>query len=145
MTRQPLRRPAPSRSPLVGTAVRLALLAVAALLIAPLGAAKKKVTHVTGSRATYVHRLPLLDAEKGAVATDDDPCMPFVYSNTCTKCHEYDEVRKGWHFNAADPDVDPGRPGRATPRRALSCRSRTASGRTRGNPTSWACRRGSSV
>jgi len=111
MTRQPTRRAAPSRSPLVGTAVCLALFAVAALLLAPLGAAEKKVTHITGSRATYVHRLPLFDPEKGAAAPGKDPCMPFSYRTTCTKCHEYDEVRKGWHFNATDPQVDPGRPG----------------------------------
>jgi hypothetical protein len=85
--------------------------AAAALVIAPLGAAGMDVTHVTGSRATFVHHLPLLDAENGAIAPDDDPCMPFVYNNTCTKCHEYDLIRKGWHFNATDPKADPGRPG----------------------------------
>jgi len=111
MTRQPLRRAIADRRGAVGAAVAMVAVVATAVLTAPLGAAEDKVEHVTGSRATFVHRLPLLDAENNPIAPDDDPCMPFVYSHSCTKCHEYETVRKGWHFNAADPQVDPGRPG----------------------------------
>ena len=112
MTRQPIRGAVPGRRLTVGAAFTgVAGLVLATIASAPLGAAETKVTHVTGSQATFVHRLPLLDAENGAIAPDDDPCMPFVYRTTCTKCHEYDHIRKGWHFNATDPEVDPGRPG----------------------------------
>ena len=34
---------------------------------------------------------------------------------TCSECHvykhDYDVIKKGWHFNAIDPNVPPGRPG----------------------------------
>jgi len=108
-TRHTVRRRWSAMESAFGAAAVIA--AAAALVIAPPGAAGKDVTHVTGSRATFVHRLPLIDAENGAIAPDDDPCMPFTYRPTCTKCHEYEIIRKGWHFNATDPKVDPGRPG----------------------------------
>lgn len=112
MTRQPTRRAVPNRWAVVGVgAVAAVVFAVAAIVIAPAGAAEPAVTHVTGSRATFVHRVPLFDSENGAVAPDKDPCMPFSYRTSCTKCHDYDQVRQGWHFNATDPEVDPGRPG----------------------------------
>ena len=108
-TRHTVRRRWSAMESAFGAAAVIA--AAAALVIAPPGAAGMDVTHVTGSRATFVHRLPLIDAENGAIAPDDDPCMPFTYRPTCTKCHEYEIIRKGWHFNATDPKVDPGRPG----------------------------------
>src|SRR4030042_3036638 len=37
--------------------------------------------------------------------------LPFSTKWTCGECHSYDIINKGWHFNAADPNVPPGRLG----------------------------------
>jgi len=37
--------------------------------------------------------------------------LPFSTKWTCGECHSYNIINKGWHFNAADPNVLPGRPG----------------------------------
>ena len=61
------------------------------------------------SRSPFVHRINLYN-EKGALlkATDDTPWSPGV---TCGKCHEYDTIAKGWHFNDATTESLAGRPG----------------------------------
>ncbi len=64
-----------------------------------------------GSLAGSVHLIELFDAEDEKIAPDDDPLMPFSTKLTCGACHGYDIIKKGWHFNAADPEVAPGRPG----------------------------------
>jgi len=97
-----------ARGPAVALTVAAIVLAAG---LAPATAAESKLTHHTGSRATFIHWLPLLDTENNPVKPDDDPVLPFSYRTSCTKCHDYAQVRKGWHSNATDPAVDPGRPG----------------------------------
>ncbi len=63
------------------------------------------------SRATAVHRIPLFHAEKEKISLKDDPLLPFSTRMTCGPCHDYEKIRTGLHFNAADPAVPPGRPG----------------------------------
>jgi len=89
----------------------LAGLAACLLVSAAEKETKKKVAHIPGSRATYVHRLGLKDPEGNDVDLEGEPVLPFSYRRTCTKCHEYETIRRGWHFNAPDPKVPPGRPG----------------------------------
>ncbi len=69
-----------------------------------------------GSRAPSIHLIPLFyeneDGEKGGkITSDDDPLLPFSTRWTCGDCHSYGIIAKGLHFNAADPNVAPGRPG----------------------------------
>jgi nitrate/TMAO reductase-like tetraheme cytochrome c subunit len=64
-----------------------------------------------GSRSVAVHRIVLFDEEDGKISPDDDPVLPFSVGKTCGACHSYKTVSKGWHFNAADPNVASGRPG----------------------------------
>jgi hypothetical protein len=69
-----------------------------------------------GSRAQSTHLIPLIaeneDGQKGAEITPDaDPLLPFSTKYTCGECHSYDLIRHGWHFNATDSNVPPGRPG----------------------------------
>jgi len=69
-----------------------------------------------GSRAVPVHLIdlfsePLLDEEAEKIAPDDDPLMPFSTRQTCSACHSYDIIGRGWHFNAVDPNVLTGRAG----------------------------------
>ncbi|GAI90975.1 unnamed protein product, partial [marine sediment metagenome] len=69
-----------------------------------------------GSRAHPIHVIPLFledeDGEKGEkISLDDDPLLPFSTRWTCGDCHSYGVISKGLHFNVADPNVAPGRPG----------------------------------
>jgi hypothetical protein len=69
-----------------------------------------------GSRAHPIHLIPLFveneDGEKGEKITpEDDPLLPFSTRWTCGDCHTYGIISRGWHFNAVDPNVTPGRPG----------------------------------
>ncbi len=74
-----------------------------------------------GSRAHPIHRIELLaapsDESKDPLTVDPnvDPqaevLLPFSTRHTCGRCHSYQIIRKGWHFNSVDPNVDPGRPG----------------------------------
>jgi len=68
-----------------------------------------------GSRARYVHVIPLYpedrDGDKGFKITPDQANpMPFSTQWSCSNCHDYDRVAKGFHFNSTDPNVQPGRP-----------------------------------
>ena len=65
----------------------------------------------TDSPSPYVHRITLYDAHGIAIAPDDMPAEPYSPSRTCGKCHPVARIARGWHFNASDPDVLPGRRG----------------------------------
>lgn len=70
-----------------------------------------------GSRAVPVHVIPLFIADPLneenvlKIAPDDEVVLPFSTRQTCGACHSYDIISTGWHFNAVDPNVLPGRPG----------------------------------
>lgn len=65
-----------------------------------------------GSRAVPVHLIPLLDEEGIEITPADDLPVPFSTRQTCAlKCHSYETVMEGWHFNALREDASPGRPG----------------------------------
>ena len=64
-----------------------------------------------GSRADHIHVLDLRD-ETGALIRPGDPiALPFSPRQTCQECHDYEMISGGWHFNATDPEVAPGRRG----------------------------------
>ncbi len=91
----------------------LVLLVPAAALVATrvASAAETDLEHTTGTRSTFVHRLPLLNTEGEPIRPDDPIVLPFSFRTSCTQCHDYGEVRGGRHFNYMDPLVPPGRPG----------------------------------
>ncbi len=64
-----------------------------------------------GSRSAPVHLINLYDEDGEKITPDDDMPMPFSTRQTCGKCHSYDKIHKGWHFNYNDPAVAPGRRG----------------------------------
>lgn len=64
-----------------------------------------------GSRAVSVHLMPLVDEEGQGITPYDNPLLPFSTRQSCGLCHDYDKVSHGWHFNAVEPDVSPGRIG----------------------------------
>jgi hypothetical protein len=65
-----------------------------------------------GSLAHPVHLIPLVTEEGDEIGPGDDPLLPFSSRQTCGGvCHSYDVIGSGWHFNAADANVAPGRRG----------------------------------
>jgi len=70
-----------------------------------------------GSRSIAVHAIPLLAADPLEeenvlkITPEDELLLPFSTRLTCGDCHSYEIIGQGWHFNAADPNVPPGRPG----------------------------------
>jgi hypothetical protein len=87
-----------------------ASLAMAAGVAVPLAAAEKQ-KDIPGSRSTFVHHVELKDQRGNPIKASDDPALPFSSNYSCTKCHDYATVGKGWHFSATDPNAPAGRPG----------------------------------
>jgi hypothetical protein len=98
----------------------LLVIAVLCFLVSPLSAfadteQEKIGDESDGSRAVPVHLIELFDEEGEKISPDDDPLLPFSARKTCCECHIYEHnyeiIGKGWHFNAADVNVVPGRKG----------------------------------
>jgi hypothetical protein len=69
-----------------------------------------------GGLTTPIHIIPLLSqnakGQKGPqIKADTKNPPPFSTRITCGECHNYDLIKKGWHFNAVDSNVPAGRPG----------------------------------
>jgi hypothetical protein len=96
---------------------RLPLLAAVAFW---LGLARAEDIH-TDSRTPFLHNIPLHDAQGRLISPappvsddgkpQDSKANPYSPALTCGKCHDYDAISQGWHFNADSPTVKPGRPG----------------------------------
>jgi hypothetical protein len=71
----------------------------------------KELPEWDGSRATPVHRIPVFDEDGQQIIPGVEYALPFSARNTCGKCHDYETVLKGWHFNASRDETDSGRPG----------------------------------
>lgn len=95
------------------------LLPALILTTAGIVGADEKLGDVTdGSRALPLHLIPLLaeplpEKQPDQIYPDDTPLLPFSTKQTCGACHSYDMIETGWHFNAFDPNVNPGRVGQA--------------------------------
>jgi hypothetical protein len=94
----------------------LFLLVVMATVVT-VGAEEKLGDTPDGSRSNFVHLIPLLSEplagkEPDQIHPDAEPVLPFSTKATCGgACHSYDKISAGWHFNAIDPNVNPGRGG----------------------------------
>lgn len=64
-----------------------------------------------GSRSVPVHLIPLLDEQGEKISPEQELVLPFSTRKTCGACHDCNEIGKGWHFNAADANVQAGRSG----------------------------------
>lgn len=69
-----------------------------------------------GGLAAPIHIIPLFPenskGQKGSqIKADTKNPLPFSTRFTCGECHNYDLIKKGWHFNAVDSNVPAGRPG----------------------------------
>ena len=92
----------------------LAAAAAASTCLAGLALAKPEIQVAPDpGRTTPVHNIPLLNAENAAIDPSAKAPKPISMKTTCGKCHDYDIVERGWHFNTGDANVPPGRAGEA--------------------------------
>jgi len=99
-----------------GLMAKAILLVVILATICVAAESEKRGDVTDGSRATPIHLIPLLvepipDKEPDQIHPGDEPVLPFSTKATCGACHSYDTISSGWHFNAIDPNVAPGRKG----------------------------------
>ena len=66
---------------------------------------------MTHSRSHYVHWIDLYDAAGNQVDPTDPEAPPYSPVHTCGRCHDYDAMAHGYHFNATRQGTDSGRPG----------------------------------
>ena len=59
----------------------------------------------------YVHWIELVDENNTKIDPTAEFPKPYSPEKTCGRCHEFDTIAHGWHFNAVDPQTDAGRPG----------------------------------
>ncbi|MDA9856761.1 hypothetical protein N9D23_01450 [Rubripirellula sp.] len=82
----------------------------AATLTAVLAAdLKAEDRYRSDSDARYLHHINLYDVNNRKIQPDST--TPYSPMNTCGRCHDYDSIAHGWHFNAFEPDSVAGRAG----------------------------------
>ncbi len=59
----------------------------------------------------YVHWIELYDANNNRIDPTAEFPQPYSPERTCGRCHEFDTIAHGWHFNAVNSGSEPGRPG----------------------------------
>jgi len=65
----------------------------------------------TDSRARFVHRINLWDEDGRNISMKDTEQRPYSPAQTCGRCHPTIFISHGWHFNAPDKSIAPGRVG----------------------------------
>ena len=73
-----------------------------------LDGAEKTRYHSDGD-ARFRHQIDLYDFDNRKITPDSD--RPYSSWRTCGRCHDYETISHGWHFNAFDPDAVAGRRG----------------------------------
>jgi len=66
---------------------------------------------MTYNRSEYVHWIDLYDATDTKIDPTDPHAPPYSPEFTCGRCHDYEAIAHGYHFNAMQKLANPGRPG----------------------------------
>ena len=61
------------------------------------------------SNARYLHHIDLYDSDNRKITPEST--LPYSSVKTCGRCHDYETISHGWHFNAFSADTEDGRPG----------------------------------
>ncbi|MGI9470594.1 MAG: hypothetical protein ACR2NZ_03610 [Rubripirellula sp.] len=85
----------------------VALISVAAGMMMPRSNAADR--YHSDSNARYLHHIDLYDVDNRKITSEST--KPFSSRNTCGRCHDYETIAHGWHFNAFSPDSMDGREG----------------------------------
>ncbi len=64
----------------------------------------------TFSRGDYAHWIELYDQDNRMIDPADPGAAPYSPVHTCGRCHDYEAIGHGHHFNAAEESVAAGRP-----------------------------------
>jgi hypothetical protein len=91
-------------------AIGASVLLTVVCLNAALSAGESRFAH-TLSRSQYVHWIDLYDANQRRIDPTDPKAAPYSPSRTCGRCHDYEAIARGHHFNASLDSAQPGRPG----------------------------------
>ena len=91
-------------------AIGASVLLTIVCLNAALSAGESRFAH-TLSRSQYVHWIDLYDANQRRIDPTDPKAAPYSPSRTCGRCHDYEAIARGHHFNASLDSAQPGRPG----------------------------------
>jgi hypothetical protein len=96
------------------------LAALAFCLCLKSGLARAEDVH-TESRTPFLHNIPLHDTQGRLISpppvvsedgkAQEPKAAPYSPGQTCGKCHDYDTISQGWHFNGDAGTVPAGRPG----------------------------------
>ncbi|MDG2221321.1 MAG: hypothetical protein P8L85_08080 [Rubripirellula sp.] len=82
----------------------------AALLSAVLAAdLQAEDRYHSDSDSRYLHHISLYDVNNRKIQPDST--TPYSPMNTCGRCHDYDSIAHGWHFNAFQTESVAGRAG----------------------------------
>ncbi|MFV1964314.1 MAG: hypothetical protein ACC628_02740 [Pirellulaceae bacterium] len=84
---------------------------VIALLSAAVVRAERSRFSMTHSRSQYVHWVTLYDADEKTIDPTDPNAKPYSPVHTCGRCHDYEAIGRGHHFNAIHGQASAGRPG----------------------------------
>ncbi|MCA9138531.1 MAG: hypothetical protein KDB00_17285 [Planctomycetales bacterium] len=98
------------RSASLGTAATTFLCCAMGLLLAnpAIAADGTKYAHSDGN-ARFLHHITLYDADNQRI--EPASTTPYSSSKTCGRCHDYETISHGWHFNAFMSDSVDGREG----------------------------------
>jgi hypothetical protein len=72
------------------------------------GADGSRFAH-SDSNARFLHHIALYDANDRKITPEST--QPYSPRTTCGRCHDYEAISHGWHFNAFLPDTVDGRDG----------------------------------
>jgi len=92
--------------------ISIAAAAAATICLAPPALAKPELqVSPEFTRTTLVHNIPVFNADGAAIDPSAKNAKPISLKVTCGKCHDYEIIDRGWHFNTGDANVPPGRLG----------------------------------
>jgi hypothetical protein len=89
-------------------AVRYVLIALTAAALVSRSAPAADRYHSDGD-ARFLHHIDLYDIDNRRITPEST--RPYSSVNTCGRCHDYETISHGWHFNAFSPDSVAGREG----------------------------------
>jgi hypothetical protein len=87
------------------------LLLLGAFLFVAIAPAYGQSRYATSDNLSgYVHWIEMYDANNNRIDPNAENPPPYSPANTCGRCHDFNTIAHGWHFNSVDETLH-GRPG----------------------------------
>jgi hypothetical protein len=87
----------------------MSLLVLSPWFVGPVVGADQSARARSDSDAKYLHYIDLYDVDNRKITVESK--QPYSPKNTCGRCHDYQTIAHGWHFNAFDVKAVAGREG----------------------------------